>query len=116
MDERHSKEFWKENSTLSIVGQFIDDLRANITGKSCPNYFVPNNLMMGAYTDQQVNSLLSKLDDISTDMYGGLYVTCIYHLFNPFHFNRNSHVRSHNSRISHVSSHNWRISHVTSHN
>ena len=68
MDEKYSKEFWKENSALSIVGQFIDDLRANITGKSCPNYFVPNNLMMGAYTGQQVNSLLSKLDDISTDM------------------------------------------------
>lgn len=37
--------------------------------KSCPNYFEPNNLMMGNYTDKQVNSLLSKLDDVSTDMF-----------------------------------------------
>ena len=52
MDERYSKEFWKENSTLGIVGQFVDDLKLNIRDKSCPNYFVPNNLMMGTYTDQ----------------------------------------------------------------
>ena len=69
MNERYSEEFWKENSTLSILGQFIDELRKNIADKSCPNYFVPNNLMMGTYTDLQVNSLLSKLDDVATDMF-----------------------------------------------
>ena len=69
MVERYSKAFWTENSTLSIVGQFINDLRTNITGKSCPNYFVPNNLMMSTYTDKQVNSLLSRLEDVSTDMF-----------------------------------------------
>ena len=69
MIERYPKEFWTENSTLTILSQFIDDLRTNVKGKSCPNYFVPNNLMMSNYTDKQVNSLLSKLDDVSTDMF-----------------------------------------------
>ena len=39
-NERYSKEFWGKKSTVSIVDQFIDDLRTNIINKNCPSYFV----------------------------------------------------------------------------
>ena len=89
MDEKYSKEFWEKNLALSIIGQFIDDLRTNITDKSCPNYFIPNNLMMSTYTDQQVSSLLSKLDDVSTDIFYSIICCDAFSTFVD-HFSRGS--------------------------
>ena len=52
MSEKSTMEFWIDNSTITILRQFFDLLRAYISQKSCPNYFVPNNLMMSTYTDK----------------------------------------------------------------
>ena len=69
MSEQSTMEFWIDNSTITILRQFFDLLRAYISQKSCPNYFIPNNLMMSTYTDKQINSLLSKLDDVCQDIF-----------------------------------------------
>ena len=74
MNEQSSIDFWTNNSIISILGQFFDLLRAYIANKSCPNYFIPNNLMMSTYTDKQINSLLTRLDDVCQDIF--YYIIC----------------------------------------
>ena len=69
MNEQCSTEFWTNTSTITILERFLDLLKIYISNKSCPNYFIPNNLMMSTYTDEQVNSLLSKLNNIRKDIF-----------------------------------------------
>ena len=78
MDERYSKEFWTENSTLHILEKLLEILRAYVTEKSCPNYFVPDNFMMSTYTDKQINSLLAKLDDVCQDIFDSIICCNIF--------------------------------------
>ena len=74
MNEQSSVDFWTNNSIITILGQFFDFLRAYIANKSCPNYFIPNNLMRSTYTDKQINSLLTRLDDVCQDIF--YYIIC----------------------------------------
>ena len=72
MDERYLKDFCTENSTVNILEKLLRILRKYLTDKSCPNYFVPDNLMMRTYTDKEINSLLAKLDDVCQDIFDSI--------------------------------------------
>jgi len=68
MVEDNPSRFWQDSSTYNIMIKILDTIDIFLTERSCENYFVPNNLMMETFTEEQTDLLLLKLAKVKGDM------------------------------------------------
>ena len=65
--EEKPSEFWMEYSTFDIQKEILKTIKIYLNEKSCKNYFIPKNLMMKTFTEEQTNALLQKLVGVEED-------------------------------------------------
>ncbi|XP_033103803.1 uncharacterized protein LOC117106535 [Anneissia japonica] len=65
MCEEKEKTYWTQKNLVQIVADVYNNLITCLKNKSCPNYFIPENLMMSHFSEKEVEAGLSALENIT---------------------------------------------------
>ena len=71
--EDHTEEFWQQHSTLQIVTELLKIMKHFVVHRKCPNYFVPENLMVSSYGSRQLELISSKIDKIARNPFSYVF-------------------------------------------
>ena len=67
--EEYDEQFWEQNLTFFCIKRLLDKLKDFVVEQKCPNYFIPENLMVSSYTSDQIESISNRIDQVQTDLY-----------------------------------------------
>jgi len=76
LTETEPELFREEYTTLQCLKRVFAVIREYLDNKTFPNYFLTDNYMVNAYTSEQLELLIRRIDTVSADFFGKI-LTCV---------------------------------------